>query len=29
MSQLYDPYWNTHALFGVQVYQIIYQMQLK
>ena len=23
------PYWNTHALYGVQVCQNIYQMQLK
>ena len=29
MSQSYDPYWNTHALYGVQVCHNIYQMQLK
>ena len=29
MSQSFDQYWNTHALFGVQVCQNIYQMQLE
>ena len=26
VSQSFDQYWNTHALVGVQVCQIIYQM---
>ena len=26
VSQSFDQYWNTHALVGVQVCQIMYQM---
>ena len=29
LSQSFDQYWNTHARFGVQICQSIYQMQLK
>ena len=28
MSQSYDPYWNTHALYGVQVCQHMYQIEM-